>query len=144
MPEARSHIKQANRNKQAIDHLLTAQPSLPEWVTTAAFYKAVHLVEAAFASDPDAPHSHTCEHGSRNATLCGARSYKNICKHYLHLYRASLIARYLEDHNGNEYRSFSDYMAFDLVKSEILGHRLKQIEQGCKRKMPQKVKAALS
>jgi len=143
MPEARSHIKQANRNQKAIDHLLTADDELPEWVTAVAFYKALHLVEAAFACDSKAPHRHTCEHSVRNRVLCDSNRYKTICKHYLPLYRASLIARYLHDHN-KKHRSFSDFMDLAKVKSEILGHRLRQITNACRRKMTDEVKAALT
>ncbi len=143
MPEALAHIKQANRNQKAIDHLLTAEDELPEWVTCVAFYKALHLVEAAFACDSQAPKQHTCEHTTRNSILRSNNRYKTICKHYLSLHRASLIARYLHDH-GKRHRSFPDHMDLEKVKSEILGHRLKQIENACKRKMTEKVKAALA
>ena len=143
MPDARSHIKQANRNQKAIDHLLTSNDELPEWVTAVAFYKALHVVEAAFACDDEAPHRHTCEHTVRNRVLRNTNKYKTICKHYLPLYRASLIARYLHDHN-KKHRSFSDHMDLATVKSEMLGHRLKQIEKACKKKMTAEVKAALT
>lgn len=136
MPEASAHEQQALRNQKAIDHLLTSDEGHPEWVTTVAFYKALHLVEAVFCCDPKSPKKHTCEHSVRNGMLRGTKSFSKIWKHYAPLYRLSLLARYLHHTNGGGgHQSFADYMSVDDVKDKVLGHRLKQIEKACKNRM---------
>lgn len=129
MADSSVHIRAANRNQMTIDHLCGNLESHSAWIATVAFYKALHLVEAAFASDQDV--RHTTDHGSRNQVLKTTQKYKNIWKHYRPLSSAAQIARYLCG-NGRDYKSFDDYLSANEVCNEILFHRLKQVENSVK------------
>lgn len=126
MPSEEAHLKLASRNQATIDHLLCDVPKFSEWITTIAFYKAVHLVEAVFSRDPNIRHTH--DHKTRELQLKKTKKYAHLWKHYRPLWTASLIARYLEDLGGTAHSSFSDYLSPEKVQDEILNHRLKQVE----------------
>lgn len=128
------HLQLADHNAEAIKHLLTASPALPDWVTTVAFYKAVHLVEAVFAHDGV---GHSGDHARRAAFLKSKRRYDMLFKHYRPLKSASEIARYLCDAGGKHYNSFADYLSLPEVRSEILNHRLTQLERSARKLLTQ-------
>jgi hypothetical protein len=46
MPSKEAHLAIAERNQQCIDYLKQDLSHYAEWVTTVAFYKALHLVDA--------------------------------------------------------------------------------------------------
>lgn len=125
------HIALANRNHEALQHLLENAGRFPEWITTIAFYKAVQLVEASF-SHTDVGNSSS--HSDRLRTLKQEKTYHHVYKHYRPLWSASTIARYLQDHeNSRGYRCFADYMKADQVVTQLVNHRLKQIEHSITR-----------
>ena len=66
MANEASHIALANRNHDALGALLNASDEHPEWVATIAFYKALQIVEAAFAT---AGHGHGHGHSKRLVIL---------------------------------------------------------------------------
>lgn len=116
------HIEWANRTQQTIAHLL-ADPSIHSpWIAIAAFYKALHIVEAVFANDTSV--GNTSNHDERERELKKHRKYEHIYKNYAFLKRASVNARYLA--GGS---SFDAYLPPDQVVAELLEHRLHQIEQ---------------
>lgn len=45
MPNEEAHIRLANRNQAVIDSLLPRVDEFSEWVTTTAFYKALHVID---------------------------------------------------------------------------------------------------
>lgn len=143
MPSEITHIQQAVRNQIAIDQLLGANGRIesPEWVATIAFYKALHIVEAVFSRDKAIAHRQT--HERRLAILKQTRKYENICKHYEHLWRASLVARYLRVDDGPAIKCFTDYLTVEQVRSEILGHRLRQVQRSAMRFLTDNAKDAL-
>jgi hypothetical protein len=116
------HIACANRTQKTISHLLSDPAVHSPWIATAAFYKALHIVEAVFANDPNIGHS--SDHGERESQLKRQRKYEHICKHYLPLERASMIARYLVNVN-----CFDAYLPHEKVVSQLLKHHLKQVEK---------------
>ncbi len=59
------HIRLANHNHDLMLHLLQSG-RFGDWATTAAFYKAVHIVEAVFAADMG---KHSTSHVDRELTL---------------------------------------------------------------------------
>jgi len=131
MPTETDHIAKAVSNQRAIEHLLTrTDGGFPDWVVTIAFYKALHIVEALFARDPAI--SHTQTHEQRERVLKKTHRYAHVWKHYAPLFRASLVARYLRDGQGTVV-DFSAYMPMPQVRSEILGHRLRQIENSARK-----------
>ena len=128
MASESDHVTLANKNHDTLVYLLDKPQQFSEWITTIAFYKAVHIVEAVFSRDPNIKHCH--DHGSRNGRLSADHRYRQIYKHYRPLWQASTIARYLSDNESNtQYRSFSDYLKPDQVIPEIVKHRLRSIEQ---------------
>lgn len=119
------HISLANRNHAALLCLLREENAAhPEWIATISFYKAVHIVEAVFATR----HSrHSNCHDTRLSELKHP-DFSDLFKAYRPLYVASLVARYLEA-SGARYKSFSDYMTLDSVKKTLLLRRLRAVEE---------------
>src|SRR5256885_1093085 len=108
MPSQQAHLELARRNQELIEHLSKDLHRFPDWVTTVAFYRALHLVEAVFAEDADIRHGG--DHGSRQRHLKSNRKYTTIYKAYHPLWTASIVARYLEDRNADiEVSSFAKY-----------------------------------
>ena len=91
-----------------------------------AFYKALHLVEAVFANDPDI--KHCTDHGTRERALKKKPKYEHINKQYAPLSRAATIARYLH-HGGKDYHSFFDFLDATKIESELLFYRLHELEK---------------
>jgi hypothetical protein len=107
----------------------------PEWVTTVAFYKAVHVVEAVFAHHLNRDSN---SHDSRIESLKVA-DFKPIFGAFRALYGASLVARYLEDSSSRKYydkptpkiacQCFTDFCPPDKVIGRFVKKRLDAIEQ---------------
>ncbi len=114
-------------------YLMERLDDFPDWVTITAFYKAVHLVEAAFTCNPNV--LHTCDHGGRLRVLKTDRCYSHIYKHYRPLMTASMVARYLSESRAHQtqYGSFTDYLTPEQVRTEIVQHRLRQVESSTKK-----------
>ena len=115
------HLACANRTQETIKHLLENPQVHSPWIATAAFYKALHIVEAVFANDRSIGHS--SDHGAREFQLKRQRKYEHISKHYLPLSRASTTARYLVS-----VTCFDAYLSPDDVIEKLLKHHLKQVE----------------
>ena len=128
MPSKEDHLHLAQHNAETIAHLLPDCDRFPDWITTIAFYQALHLVEALFAQDH--PVEHGRDHQIRGAVLKKENRYKAIHVHYSALKEASSVARYLSAGKSEEpFKNFSDYLTPELVESKILGHRLHQLKQ---------------
>lgn len=66
MPSRALHIDQARRNLETIEHLLTKDaPGPRQWSVVAAFYCALHCVEAQFAGH----NQHHFNHAARRQTM---------------------------------------------------------------------------
>ena len=115
------HIDSANRTQQTIVHLLSDSKVHSPWIAITAFYKALHIVEAGFASDRSI--RHTSNHGERESTLKRTRKFENVARNYLPLQRISENARYM-----SQTACFDDFMSPDNVVDDCLKHYLKQIE----------------
>lgn len=120
MASETDHIRMANRNHAALMHLLPSIDEFGEWVVTVAFYKAVHVVEAAFAN-----HSgiHSSTHMDREQML-KCVPYKPLFKDYIALSNVSRIARYLIGPHSN----FSDYLDSAGIRN-LIRDRLHPLEQ---------------
>jgi uncharacterized membrane protein len=129
MPDKDCHLELARRNQVLIDLLLPAINDHSDWITTVAFYKALHIVEAIFNGNKDIQHGQS--HPRREHFLKTDRRYQHIYRHYRPLCAASMIARYLENDNRTV-ASFSQFLSPEGVKSEILNHRLRQIENSAR------------
>lgn len=65
MPSRALHLDQARRNLDTIDHLLTKDAAGPrQWAVVAAFYCALHCVEAHFANHNQHHFNHTERRGT--------------------------------------------------------------------------------
>lgn len=126
MAKESDHIACANRTQQTIAHLLENPAVHSPWIATAAFYKALHVVEAVFAND--AAILHSCDHLDREQKLKRQRKYSNICIHYLPLNRAATNARYLLSCS-----CFDDYLTPQQVIDRLLKHHLKQLEASARK-----------
>lgn len=124
MAKEADHISLANRNHDALLHLIDDSSRFTEWIATIAFYKAIHVVEAVFASRSD---WHSSSHFAREKCLKKG-AYQGIWKNYYHLLNASKIARYLADSSGS-FSQFSDFMSADDVKKKLVAKRLYGVEQ---------------
>ena len=116
------HIELANHNQELINHLLKDLSTYPDWVATIAFYKAIHIVEAVFDNRLK---RHSGGHTERE-TLLKQIQFKEIFIPYDHLNAASRVARYLHG-GGGRYKTFTDYMSADGVKS-LLRKKLYSLE----------------
>lgn len=124
--KASDHIHLANRNQEALDFLIGAEPRFPEWTATVAFYKGVHIVEAVFAVQCIEA---STDHWERLHKLKSNRRFEKMHEHFRPMFNVSLIARYLTDLGGKGYRTFADYLPADQVKPKIVRHRLHQLEE---------------
>jgi hypothetical protein len=86
MPQ--DHLNQWNHNRAFI---ATIDPAFPDWAVTAAFYAAVHAVDALLKKDKV---SGTASHDARNRTLRQAARYSKIWRLYRPLYALSQMVRY--------------------------------------------------
>jgi hypothetical protein len=135
MASEAAHVAVANRNQATINFLCADFDRHSAWIATIAFYKALHLVEAAFANDPAI--GHVGDHLSRFECLKKAPSYQHVYRHYGPLFRASLLARYLEDSRGHQVPCFDAYLPPAQVQATLLFHHLKQIEQSVGKRLAQ-------
>lgn len=119
------HIALANRNHEALLHLLRDVDRFPEWVTVVAFYKAVQIVEAVFVHE----RGRCCQGHQKRLDALKARGYAGIHNHYWVLWSASSVARYLFDTTAEQgYSSFSDYLSAESVVKRIIKRRLHGLE----------------
>lgn len=125
MPSEQDHLGLANHNQETIDYLCQGGDRFPDWVTTVAFYRAIHLIDAMFAHQD----IHPPDHKTRGEYLKRDNRYKAVYSHYSALREASGIARYLrEDAGGRSFKTFKDYATMERVKSHFLGHALRHLE----------------
>lgn len=130
MSAEKDHIALANINHEALEHLLPEYQRFPEWLATIAFYKAVQVAEAVFATSGS---WHSANHGERDSTLKMER-FKELQRDYAPLYRASRIARYLEDSSNNRTVStFRSVYASQTVRDSLIYKRLFTFEQNSRK-----------
>ena len=129
MPNERSHLSLANHNQDLLDRLLAEVDQFPDWTTTVAFYKALHVVEAAFACEN--PARHGVNHSTREHLLKNDRRYEHIYRHYRPLFAASMVARYMQDNQTD----FTKYMTPSDVVEKLVKHRLHEVEKSVLKKL---------
>jgi hypothetical protein len=117
MASEKDHIALANRNQQLLDHLI-GENSFPDWITTVAFYKAIHVVEAVFANHLS---RHSTSHAHREETLSRFTAFEHIAKNFSHLLNESRNYRYLLAPPGR--------LTMEQVKSQLVYKRLHAVEQ---------------
>jgi hypothetical protein len=133
MPNELDHIKAANHNQEVIEALLPRLNDFADWITIIAFYKALHIVEAVFATGKEPSMRHGIDHNMRAQILKTTNKYKHIWANYRPLYNASMVARYLEDPSCN----FNVYLTPQQVRNSILNDHLHRIENSAKKFLTQ-------
>jgi len=136
MGDYQAHLIQARHNECLIHFLNPDSIDFPDWVITAAFYSALHYVEAGFNNNDSILHSHIHKrlkesvHDTRLRLIANSYS-KKVYKSYKNLLDASYISRYLWDKASRQdilpgYRYYSrqnvrDFYDIDLanVKREF-------------------------
>jgi hypothetical protein len=88
MAMSQDHINQWKHNRAFI---ATIDPGFPDWAVTAAFYTAVHAVDALLKKDEV---SGIVSHEARNRTLMNTNKYARIWRLYRPLYALSQVVRY--------------------------------------------------
>lgn len=123
------HVVLANKNHDCLLQLAGNPVAFPEWVTTVAFYKAVHVVEAVFANEL---RYHSTSHDSRQRRLKTEPKLKAIFTDFQALMTASRIARYLEASSGKmttRFKTFTDAIPVPDVMDQLVYKRLYRVEQ---------------
>jgi hypothetical protein len=98
MADLIAHIEQANHNEECSNFLLANRMEARDWAITAAFYAAVHLVEACFTAVGDIGHTEAVcadeephAYRKRKVLELADPAYES----YKKLYNASYHVRYL-------------------------------------------------
>ena len=127
------HLALANRFQAAIDHNLTDVETCAEVIAIAAYYKAMHVVEALFFRDPEINHCHL--HRDRLKNLGKRRKYHSLYKRLKALWNASEVARYLVfrvDSGPSQsavFSSFRDYIPPPDLRRDLLDRYLVPLER---------------
>ncbi|MGH9488884.1 MAG: hypothetical protein ACRD2F_04720 [Terriglobales bacterium] len=90
MPRRDEHLKIAQENAYFRAGMDPANGTARGWVATVAFYEAIHLVEAFFATH----YVHSPDHRTRDSSLVKFRETKEIYDDFSELKNLSLSARY--------------------------------------------------
>ena len=92
MPTKEEHLKKAHHNEAFIESFEVADTPFLDWIVTAAFYAAVHYIEAYLASHD----SHSQHHRARDSELVRDPGLKQIHSVYRQLKDDSTNARYVD------------------------------------------------
>lgn len=131
MASESEHLSVANRNHETL--LALCRQGLRQhgpWIATIAFYKALHVMEAAASCQT--PPVHNNDHATRDSFFKTATRFSHAYKFYRPLRQASEIARYLTDPRGSSSAVMFDYAITpqELVLKYLL-HHLHQVEESC-------------
>ena len=117
------HVQQAKHNLSCANTFLNLG-TCRDWAITAAFYSAVHFVEAGFSTIPHI--RHTSSHATRNSEC--QLTFGNCYRQYRKLFNASIIARYLQGANSVAGGYYTQQAASDFINQD-LPHIRNVIEQ---------------
>src|SRR5688500_11533258 len=115
MASSASHVRQWKHNR---DFLGAIPQPYPDWLVTAAFYVALHAVDALLAHDGV---TRVIDHRTRNEVLVRTNRYTRIASLYLPLFDLSRTVRYLADP--------AKWVRAEDVEKDVLGRYLYPIEQ---------------
>lgn len=139
MAREAEHIRLANRNHKVLLFLVKRPRENAEWIATVAFYKAVQVVEAVFATHLQ---KHCHGHVERLNELKQRAFPIELFKSLRPLYCASSVARYLVDSGGKivdppvpavSYSQFVDYLSAEDVLEKLVLKHLVTLEQHAKK-----------
>lgn len=119
MPTA--HINQWHHNRAFIAEI---QPTYADWAVTAAFYTALHAIDALLKHDKV---MRVVSHNSRNETLATTARYSRIWLLYQPLYDLSRRIRYLANP--------LQWVPWDKLESEVFRRYLYPLERSVQKLM---------
>jgi len=121
MPSLDAHLATARSNYDLMTYLRTNRLNTDAgWVAVIAFYTALHVIEAVFATLRLGGVEHTSTHYERRNVLRNVRQYSKLWQHYRPLFTAASDARYLEA--GEAF-----HMTPAQVETILIDHHLKEI-----------------
>jgi len=112
--QVRDHINQWLHNRKFLECIA---PDYTDWIVTAAFYAALHAVDALLLEDKVSVTSHDM----RNRILSQTNRYKKINSAYYPLYDLSRTIRYIADQTR--------WIPFDKIESDVFRRFLYPIEK---------------
>ncbi len=138
-PSEANHLTLANKNHDALQHLMSDPQKYAEWIATVAYYKAVQVVEAVLANRG----KRSCSHVDRLAQVKKI-GRPDLHRHLRAMWAASSVARYLYDNSDkSHYSSFADYIKPESVIHLLVKRRLRPIEQLCLAMLPKECDSEL-
>ena len=125
MPDLITHIGQAVHNERCARFILGQNSDYRDWAITAAFYAAVHLVEACFTTKPDIGHTESArDRGKTEQHRYRSNKINELAQpayaSYRKLHIASQRLRYLamrSPHIATDFYSVDD--ARQLIEGEL-------------------------
>ena len=109
------HQKQWLHNRAFLKSIVH-QPDNSDWITTVAFYTAVHAIQTLLCADGN---DRATTHESRSQILYSIPRYKDLIRDFKALYDASRAARY----------DCSGWLDSTTVRAELIRNRLYRIEE---------------
>jgi hypothetical protein len=114
MGQPEKHVAQWRHNREFLGSI---DARFPDWKVTAAFYVALHAIDALLESDGVVVTSHD----SRKHTLKNTNRYAQIWKHYAPLYALARTVRYLAEPGH--------WVGNDRIGTEVFGKLLYPVEK---------------
>ena len=118
MPNKTQHLQIARDNEQFFGNLDLAHPPVRGWASTAAFYAALHYVEAFFGTKS----KHSADHRTRDNNMVQHTETMAIYDQFCELKNISTRARYYGRYPSQV--EFKDQVLSALkdVRSEMMKH----------------------
>lgn len=115
MPSRQEHLRVAHENELLIDQLSLDNPCARGWLSTVAFYAALHYVEAFFSKSG----THSADHRTRDSNLSRHPETMAIYFEYSELKNLSTRARYHGRYPDKNSIAIEVRPALAKVKSEM-------------------------
>jgi len=122
-----SHIEQAKHNEKCAVFLIDTAPKYRDWAITAAFYAAVHLVEACFTTQKAIGHTESApDRGNQEKHSYRIKKIRHLApdayKSYKRLFDASYNVRYLNNSGSHGLTSAAQYYSEATVRKLVKEH----------------------
>lgn len=118
MPGYPQHLAKARTNLDFIKFVSTKSTAFFDWIITAYFYAALHLIEAYFDFSYG---THYRKHGERSRAIISDPALSPIYNHYRKLQTYSETARYKTKSFDNTYVQGRAVPHFNKLRSSIEG-----------------------
>jgi len=125
----RAHLRKARRNGDFARSYLDLADEFPDWVSTIAFYSALHFVDAYLAKEYGL---HYQNHEERNIAVSNIHPLsQEISLEYLRLYELGLNSRYGSIEDNPEPGEARDAVNRELARIEewVLSHLRSSVDE---------------